>query len=219
MFLVMKSQNAKIGNIAATYLPIEQTCPESCKLKNNGCYAKTSFAGIHNKRLENAHSGMYAYDIVRKEAREIIKNAHKSKGQALRLHVSGDARTNGSAKLLANAAKHWNGMVYSYTHAWRDVSRKSWGKISILASCETIDDVKRAHKKGYAASLIVESHKDSKAYDIDGVKVIPCPSQTKDVTCEQCRLCMRDEVLHKQKAVIAFAAHGSGKKRMLTVLK
>lgn len=220
MFLVVNSKNAKIGNIAATYLPIKQTCPDTCPLKDKACYAQLGNTGFQVIRLEKATKGQYAYDIIRKEAREIIAYGPKANGKPLRVHVSGDVRTAKTAQLLGRAASKWDGPVYSYTHAWRDIPRSVWGKhISILASCETISDAKQALKKGYAASIVVPEHKSDKAYIQDGVKVIPCPQQTREVTCEKCKLCMNDKVLKDQNAAIAFAAHGERKKVALTVIR
>ena len=219
MFLKMKSNNSKIGKMAATYVPINKTCPTSCPLKDNGCYAKQSFVGMHNFKLQQLNENKKAYDIIRSEAREIIKMGPKAKGQTLRIHVSGDARTNASAKLLSNAATYWDGKVYSYTHAWREVNRESWGGISILASCENMEDVKAAYKKGYASAIVVDTHKDEKAYMAGEFKIIPCPNQTKDVKCIDCGLCMNDKFLKDNKSVIAFAVHGAGKKKALKVLK
>jgi hypothetical protein len=219
MFLVVNSENKKIGNISATYLPIKQTCPSTCPLKNNGCYAQLGNVGFQNIRLQKKMDGMYAYDIIRKEAREIASYGPKANGKSLRMHVSGDVRTAKAAKLLGDAAKKWEGKVYTYTHSWRTIPRSSWEGISVLASCESIADAKEALKKGYAPSIVVSHHESDKAYIKDGIKVIPCPSQTRDVTCEKCRLCMNDTMLKEQNAAIAFAAHGARKKVTLTVIK
>ena len=45
---------------------------------------------------------------------------------------------------------------------------------------------------------------------IDGVTVVPCPQQTRAVTCRDCGLCRDDDRLRKAGLVIAFQAHGSG---------
>lgn len=221
MFLVVNSANKKIGNIAATYLPIEKTCPKTCPLyQSKACYAMGGNVGLQVIRLEKLSKGQSAYDIVRKEAREISAFGPKANGKALRLHVSGDVRSPKAAYLLGVAAKKWDGKVYSYTHSWRNIPRSVWGEsISILASCESIEDAKQALERGYAPSIVVDTHKTDKAYFQDGIKVIPCPSQTRDVTCEQCKLCMKDNVLKEQNAAIAFAVHGSRKKVALTVIK
>jgi hypothetical protein len=153
----------------------------------------------------------------------------------LRLHVVGDCRTVSAAQILARAAdryikrskahyrgllgrlaaKGWPGMpVWSYCHTWRTIARQAWGKISILASCETRADVAAAMKRGYAAALVVESHPaDGKAWVADGVKFVPCPNQTRGVTCRECRLCFDDAALRAAKSVITFRVHGGGKEQ------
>ena len=220
MFLLTDSKNRKIGNIACTYLPIKKTCPDSCALKDNGCYAQVGYVGLHMRRLENKTEDMKAYDIIRKEAREIAAHGPSADGKPLRLHISGDAKTEKTANLLREAAKKWNGKVFTYTHAWRTVPRDAWGNISVLASVENLNQAKEAIDNGYTPAITVETHpKDGKAYSKDGVKVIPCPQQTKGITCDNCKLCMNDSMIYRQNAVIAFAAHGIRKKRMLTVIK
>ena len=220
MYLVPITTNKKVGDISVTYLPIKQTCPDTCALKDNGCYASMGNVGLQVMRLERLADRFKAYDIVRKEAREIVAYAKQNHNpKPLRLHVSGDARTNKSAKLLATAAKSWQNKVYSYTHAWKDVKRSSWGNVSVLASVESTSDAKLALKRGYAPAIIVASHASSKAYVKDGIKIIPCPQQTKDVTCDRCKLCMNDKMLRNQGAAIGFAVHGATKKRALTVIQ
>lgn len=219
MFLTTKTKNRKIGDIAATYLPIKQTCPNSCALKDNGCYAQVGYVGMWMMKLEAKMDGKSAYEIIRKEAREIAAFGPKAKGKPLRLHVSGDARTAATARLLSIASKKWDGKVFTYTHAWRDVPRKAWGKVSILASCESTGEAKEALKKGYVAAITVPSHPGAKAYMKDDLKIIPCPQQTREVTCDKCRLCMNDAMLRDQNAVISFAVHGVRKNRALTVIQ
>jgi len=104
MFLVYNSANKKIGNIAATYLPIKQTCPNTCSLKDNGCYAQLGHVGFHVSRLETLSKNKYAYDLIRKEAREISNFGPKANGRSLRLHVSGDVRTSKAANLLRSCS-------------------------------------------------------------------------------------------------------------------
>jgi hypothetical protein len=218
MYLVPNTENKKVGDISVTYLPIKQTCPDSCALKGTACYAENGYVGYTVRRLEEGAKHLSAYDVVRKEAREIIAYAPKS-NKPLRLHVSGDARTNKSAKLLSNAASYWKDKVYTYTHAWRDVERSSWGSVSVLASVENVEDAKKAMARGYAPAIVVSEHKNAKAYVKDGLKIIPCPQQTREVTCDKCGLCMNDSMLREQGAAIGFAVHGVMKKRALTVIK
>lgn len=222
-YLTLKSGNAKIGEMSATYLPIKQTCPAACPLKGAGCYAQGGNVGMIQRKKERHadEHGLRALALVKAEAAEIRAAGPSAGGRALRLHVSGDARTDASARALRNAREHWNGPVYTYTHAWRTVARMSWGRVSVLASCESLAEAANALERGYAPAMAVPEHKSDRA-TVDpstGIRVIPCPSQTRGVTCAQCKLCMRDEALHAGRAVIAFAAHGQDKKRALRVLQ
>lgn len=135
----------------------------------------------------------------------------------LRLHVVGDCTTDTTAQTVSRAASEhrakFDQPVWTYTHAWRKVKRASWSDVSVLASCETIADTKQAMRKGYGAAIVVSEHKDTKAYSVDGVRLIPCPEQTgRAKNCETCKLCFNADRLRETNSVIAFAAHGATKK-------
>jgi hypothetical protein len=104
--------------------------------------------------------------------------------------------------------------VWSYTHAWRRVPRAAWGGVSILASCESPEQVRRAWERGYAAALVVAHFPQEGAHDLAGVRVLPCPWQSRGVTCRDCRLCWDDTRLLERRLAIGFAAHGSGAARV-----
>jgi hypothetical protein len=221
MFLTMHSSNAKVGDVAATYAPIAATCPEACPLRESGCYARSGNVGMHVNRLERELADLSGDTLAMLEGDEIASAArHAPSGHAMRVHVSGDATTDFRAAQIAKGAEHWPGPVWSYTHAWREVQRQSWGRVSVLASCERLSDVAEAMRRGFAAAVVVSSHpSNGRAWTSpDGVTVIPCPAQTRDVKCTDCRLCWNDQALKNRGACIAFAAHGAGKKRALTVL-
>jgi hypothetical protein len=220
---VASSDNAKIGHVAATYAPIKQSCPASCPLKDSGCYAQGGNVAFAVRREEAKAGGMSADQVARAEAREIKAYAVKGIADArpLRLHVSGDARTNRAAQALASAAKTWRqhggGAVWTYTHAWRNVKRSSWGtSVSVLASVESSHEAKKAIAKGYRVAMIVAEHNSERATVVDGLRYVPCPQQTRGVTCVDCKLCMNPL---PTSTVITFAIHGASKKRALTVLR
>ena len=224
MFGVMHSRNEKVGDVAATYAPIAQTCPVSCPLRDNGCYAQSGNVGFQVRRLERDLHGLNGDTCATLEGDEIAHMAaHAPLGHAMRIHVSGDATSDFRAQQLARGAAVWKGPIWSYTHAWGSVARESWGRVSVLASCESLAQVPVAASKGYASAIVVVAHHpaDGRAYrdTHTGVKVIPCPSQTRDVKCTDCRLCWDDQLLLQQGACISFAAHGATKKRTLNVIQ
>jgi hypothetical protein len=213
---VERSQNSKTGEVSATYVS-QASCPLTCPFKGSGCYAESGLTGIHTHKLNKqvSESPVSPDELAVNEAMAI---ANLSGELPLRLHVVGDATTNTAARLLGNAASYYSNKhhqpVWTYTHAWRDVSRASWQGVSVLASCESIADAKRAREQGYAPALVVESHpEDGKARLIDGLRVVPCPEQTgKAKSCKDCRLCFDDNRLKAANIVIQFATHGNTKR-------
>ena len=214
--IVQKSKNAKIGNVSTTYQSTVH-CVD-CPLKNNGCYAEGGTVAYTKRRLDKAVRADRASPLrsAQHEARGI--DALKIKGQALRIHTSGDCPSTETTRVVASAAQRFmargGGQAWTYTHAWRRVQRRTWRNVSVLASCETTEDARKAIAKGYAPAMVVERFDGPKAFELDGIKLIPCPAQTRDnVTCESCRLCWNADALHARGTGIAFEAHGASKKR------
>lgn len=224
---VEKSGNKKIagkGKVSATYASTLASCPSACKLRRDGCYAESGRVGMVVHRLNKSAAGLRPEAVARQEA-QVIRRAFSGQavpqdgsrgGRDLRLHVSGDARTNRAANILGEAAKDWKsrggGAVWTYTHAWKTVRRASWGKdVSVLASMEDPSLAQKAIETGYAPTLVVPSHPEKgKSFRVEGSDVvwISCVEQTRGVACSECRLCMKADSLRARNMGIAFAAHG-----------
>jgi hypothetical protein len=212
---VETSTNSKLGAVSATYTS-QASCPKSCPWYRNGCYAERGLVGWQTRKL-NRSAVRGALRIAQAEARAIDR---LTGDRLLRLHVVGDARTDAAAGELGAAARRYaaRGMlprrgrkVWTYSHSWRTVSRDSWGDaVSVLASVETVRDAREAMAKGYAAAVVVSAFERSSAYPIDGTTVLPCPHQTRGVSCRDCGLCRDDERLRSAGLVIAFQAHSTG---------
>lgn len=236
------SGNSKIGDAAVTYAA-QQSCPSSCRFKDGGgCYAENgriaASATIPLNRFATEHQAT-ALDVAEAEA-DAIDRMEVIPGRPMRLHTVGDCPTNECAAIVADASGRYmergGGQVWTYTHAWREVDRKAWGNVSVLASCETTQDVFEARQRGYATALVVDEfpthrryapgHIGVSAYTENddtlrqvtegGVKlpypaqdVLPCPAQTKHRTCTDCRLCFDDGMLRRQGYSIGFAIHGT----------
>lgn len=211
------SSNSKVGKVSATYVS-QDSCPKSCPLRNSGCYAESSFTGMQTRRLnrESASQSLTPAQLAREESRQIRSLTGRF---PLRLHVVGDCATNTTAKIVSRAAdehaRKFQNPVWTYTHAWRKVSRSSWGNVSVLASVEHLEDAKLAMDQGYAAAVVVPEHRANVAWrdESTGLRVIPCPEQTgKSANCESCQLCWKSGWLRANRSVIAFEAHGASKK-------
>jgi hypothetical protein len=212
------SANAKIGTVSATYVA-QGSCPLSCPFFTKGCYAEGGKVGIITAGL-NAHGVTDPVALAQEEADGI----DGLRGLLpLRLHVVGDCKTAEAARIVSEAAERYmkrgkrktasEPFVWTYTHA-HNVPRESWGKVSVLRSCETLDQVKLAHEEGYAAELTVAEFDRDTSYPLgDGYVGIPCPQQTgRAANCVECGLCMKDAKLRENKRVILLSAHGGRKK-------
>lgn len=210
------SGNSKIGDAATTYAA-QPSCPLSCPfLDGGGCYAETGRIGMFVTRPLNeaaARSGATAVTVALAEA-EAIDLLIPVGGRPLRLHSVGDCSTDQAARTVSAAAERYmqrgGGPVWTYTHAWRDVDRASWGDVSVLASCETPADVLLAHARGYATAVVVEEFESDRKYSgsIPESAVLPCPQMTRGVACSDCRLCMDDAGLRERGCSIGFEIHG-----------
>ena len=231
---VSDSGNTKImgsKKVDATYASIKHTCPDSCSLKNQGCYAQTSFVGMVNIRMQKEAKKGSPLSVARAEAKAIDNSydgGQVPSGRALRLHVAGDSRTWGGTRLINAAVARWKqrggGDVWSYTHAWKHVARSEWSEVSILASVADTSEVEAAKAQGYAPAIVVSEHPSEKAYTLPGsdIKWIPCPNQTRGVGCTDCKLCFNADRLFNGGFGISFAAHGVKKesiKRHLNVIQ
>lgn len=231
---VADSGNRKIlgsKKVDATYASIRTSCPKSCPLMGDGCYAELGYTGITSHRLDKDADGQSALDTARAEAKAIdssYNGGEVPKGRDLRVHVAGDSRTLAGTRMIDNAVGRWvkrgGGKAWSYTHAWAHVPREEWKHVAVLASISSTSEVKTARKQGYAPAIVVAQHPSDKAYTLEGsdTKFIPCPNQTRSVGCTDCRLCFDANRLYEGNFGIAFAVHGVMKdkmKRHLTVLK
>lgn len=223
-------RNVPIGPyVSSTYVSIEATCPDTCNWKGNGCYAQTGLTVANVVARDRAGRRLSGLEVTRMEAERIDKTYVRGVpqdgargGRDLRLHVSGEASCERGAMALARAAERWQGRgggaVWTYTHRWAEIPRRSWGPISALASIETEAQLWPALRRGYAPALVVpEFPHGDRAFDLDCVKMIPCPAETHDRTCAECRLCL-DQDLASRHTGIAFAFHGrhadDGKRRL-----
>jgi hypothetical protein len=219
--VVQKSQNEKIGRVSTTYAPT-RFCVD-CRLKDCGCYAQHGMVALHVRPLDRAARRASAIDAARQEAAGI--DALQARSQALRLHTSGDCPTPMTARIVAAAVRRFTkrggGPAWTYTHAWRRVTRAAWRGVSVLASCDSVSDVAEARSRGYAPAFVVPQFWGDKAHYDDATDTtwIPCPAQTREnVTCESCRLCWHADELHASRRGIAFEAHGSARRKAAQAL-
>ncbi len=208
--------------MASTYVSIAATCPDFCEFKANGCFAAAGASHLTMNGLNRAALGMSALEVTLLEAsaidalcrRGVPADGHKGQGRALRLHVGGEVSCTEGARALAAAAERWlargGGPVWTFTHRWRKIPREAWGRISVLASCKTLDDITHAVRRGYAPSTVVPRFPNGqRPFGIAGRRGVPCLNESgAGLTCAECQLCLRADGVLARGDVIVLEAHG-----------
>jgi len=183
-----KSANRKTGPMAAIYREVGATCPSSCPMLNNGCYARRGPTAIHAKA---SAAKVFNFD-------DLI--SRMSKGiDTVRLNVTGDfLKADGTPDedyldaLEAAAKKYPNITFYGYTHAWDILAGriKAMPKnVTILASVNSKEDARKAAVIGLTYARVT-STKDREAGEVycpvDKAKKVKAKPT---ITCRECRLC------------------------------
>lgn len=193
------SINEKLGRAGTTYVE-QRSCPTDCVFfDGGGCYAEDGPVGkfitaplnraallestgiTESTGVTDSLDSLDSLDVRIAKAEADAIDAlpdHEIKGLPLRLHTVGDCATDEAARIVAAAAERYRarggGPVWTYTHAWRIVCREAWGQsVSVLASCETGEDVFLAHSRGYATAMVVEEFITDKLYKIGGASDVP----------------------------------------------
>jgi hypothetical protein len=225
MNLISLKGNTKLGtSVVTTTLPIRATCSTDCMHhpdREGTCYAYNGPMMWHQRKMESAIDP--SWDIGGMEANQLAALAKP--GALVRLHVAGEWIDSSHTKRVLRVVKSKSLKAWAYTHKWRKFKATSFKGLSILASCDSLPDAIQAWIKGYAPALVVPKFESYKAYDLKyadgsdtGLGGIPCPAQTKHVTCEQCKLCLKADWLHRTQQVILFEAHGSRGKKLASKL-
>lgn len=219
ILLVKKSGNAKTGFVGASYRKVGDTCPSTCShLVSKGCYALTSFTGMHQRNATpDPFDGMaYHAFITALTPKQLAKI-----GNTVRLHVSGDFFFEDKIdELYVRGVKlahidNPNVLGYTYTHRFQDFGEYNWpDNLVINASCDTLEDIKTAQALGWPTVTTTGPSDTRKRWEQDGVTFLTCPAQTAGITCAVCRLCMKKE----RKFTIAFRAHGATKNKVKDVV-
>lgn len=208
------SANKKLGGIPASTTS-NDTCPDRCSFKGNGCYAESGNLGIHFRAVSDRKRGTDLdtfCDQVRLLPRRQLwrwAQAGDLPGDGLRIHRP-------SLNKLVAANRGRSG--YGYTH------------LSPFDP-DNAEAIKYANGQGFTLNLSAETLAEADDYVALGVgpvvvtlpadqtenlttpqghTVIVCPASIGDTTCALCGVC----AVATRKSIIGFPSHGSGKKRV-----
>ena len=208
-----RTKNSKIGNVHVSTSD-KATCPDSCPLKGNGCYASSGPMAIHWNKVSKGERGDSWEDFL-------LKVSALPKGDKFRHNQAGDLPGENeeidSIKLdqLSDVIAKRELQAYTYTHKPLTDSnifsiRKAIAKgLSVNISADNLHEADEARDKGLPTVAVLPLNASLTSYTPKGRKVIVCPAQREGsaIKCDSCMLCAKAN----RTVVIGFLAHGTAK--------
>ncbi len=203
-----KQRNRKIGKGVASTYGAKDTCPSTCPLlKSGACYGKMGVTNLHfkEKSSKNTNKELIAF-IQSLPLNSIIR--HTITGDFCRKNKSIDRKHVNS--LIEGHIRRPDVKGWTYTHAWRKFKKnpfKDTPNLNVIASCETLKDIKEAKEKGFNTAIVAKENSTVETM-LDGIKICLHTLSKGKITCSKCRLCLKKDYPY----TIAFPLHGAGKR-------
>ena len=219
--LTKKSSNKKTGPIAVSTTS-KDSCPATCPLKGNGCYADSGPLRLHWEIVsagdQHAKPRGCTFEVFLSQIKSLAENS------ALRINQAGDLpHFNGSINRshvleLATVCGERSLKAWTYTHHNLNdgdnkftVLKANKLGLTVNVSAHSQQHAAYYHKQGLPAVCIVPKNEERTFWVYDDVSFIVCPAQTnKDMNCDTCRLCANAN----RKSVVAFRAHGNSARKV-----
>lgn len=210
---VRKTNNPKLGPIP-TSMTSGETCPDACRLKDNGCFAEFGILAMHWRGV--SENGL-RWETFLDRVRELPK------GQVWRHNTAGDLPGKNNQldvnKLLdlVSANEGRRGFTYtakplSHPNELSAVALANQKGFTVNLTAYGLGDLDAKRERSRLPMAVVLPHySDAWLQSPKGAKVYVCPNeQDPKVTCASCQLCSRPE----RKVTIGFLAHGQWRARV-----
>lgn len=216
--LTRVSGNMKTGPIPVT-TSSKSTCPTSCPLKGNGCYAEHGPLGMHWHQVSIGNRGITLGELC-DGIRKLPKHQLWRWAQAGDLPGDGQNINEAALAQLTQANKGRRG--FGFTHYDPRVGDNAallvlanTNGFTINLSADTLEEADELAALGVAPVAVVLPADASKSMKTPGGRHISvCPATVRDdVQCANCGICAHAT----RKAIIGFPAHGSGAKKAQAV--
>ncbi len=203
---VRVSSNSKLGPIPMV-MSSPDTCPHSCPLKGQGCYAEQGPVLWQWRKTSDSFE-------------ETCSNIRAlPKGTLWRYGVAGDLPSQDQIHIDAEAAEHLikanrGKRGFLYTHydmalpANRDVIfRMVQSGLTVNLGADSLNDADRKAGLGLAPVVTLLPKDAGKVtYTPEGRRVVRCPATAnKEITCSVCQVCQKAE----RTSIIGFPVHGT----------
>ena len=209
--LTPKSKNEKTGTMPVS-TSTKEWCPDSCPLKEAGCYAKHGHTGMHWRKVTDGSRGTDWNGFVSK-----VEAMPENTG-IWRHDVAGDLPAengiidSGMMRSLIWANRGKGGFTYTHHNAADNAEIIKYSNncgFTVNLSANNAGKADALADMGIAPVVTLLPTDSAKVtFTPAGRKVVRCPAESsKKVTCKTCRLCQKTD-----RPIIGFTPHGSGKK-------
>lgn len=207
------SRNAKTGPIPVTTTS-EETCPETCPLKRNGCYADAGPLALVWRKVTDRKAGL-AWSDAMAQIQALPKGTLWRHNQAGDLPGDGNVIDHHGMSDLITANRGKRGFTYThkpmFAHNAAQIRHANESGFTVNLSANNLAEADRLASLGIAPVVVVlPADQDRATQTPDGRKVAICPATISDsVTCATCGICADVN----RKAIIGFPAHGNAKRK------
>ena len=218
--LIIKNQSRKVGDMPVSYSP-RKTCPDTCSLKNNGCYGDNFPIRLHWDRMSNDQNDNWDEFVS-----SVRKFRQENPDRLWRYNIVGDIVGNNTKidfpKLKKLVKANNGGDVIAYTHKYTRQENLAHIRyavkrgFNINLSADNTEDAISLHKKTKLHTTAVlsvtkrnyeklsDSEKQDYRSNLSVNKIVICPEQTGAVKdCQSCKLCSNS----KRKSIVGFLKH------------
>lgn len=217
---IIKNQSRKVGDMPTSYSP-RKTCPDTCSLKNNGCYGDNFPIRLHWDRFSNDQNDNWDEFVssVRKFRQENPK-------RLWRYNIVGDIVGNNTKidfpRLKKLVKANNGGDVIAYTHKYTRQENLAHIRYAVkrgfnlnLSADNTGDALVLRKKTNLPVTAVLSVTKNQYEKMTNGErqdyrsnlsvnKIVICPEQTGAVKdCQSCKLCSNP----KRKSIVGFLKH------------
>lgn len=217
--LTPMSSNSKMGFGVAVSTSDKKTCPDSCPLKANGCYANGGPLLRHWNEVSKGNRGNDWNGFVSSiEALPIgWKYRHNQAGD-----LPGENELIDFEKLsqLSNAVKKRKLVAWTYTHKPLNesnliaIKKANSNGFTINASADNLKEADLFKNQGIPVVVVLPKDSPDTVLTPNGHKVVVCPAQRNEKSnCSNCLLCQKSN----RSVIVGFKAHGNGRNKVTLV--
>lgn len=215
------SSNRKLGFGVAVSTSHSGTCPDSCPLKSNGCYANGGPLLRHWREVNKGNRGNQWNEFIQNVSALPMK-------WKFRHNQAGDLPGNNEKidlkKLdeLSTVVQKRNLVAWTYTH--KPLNKNNLNAIKkaiskgfvINASADNLKEADSFKEKGIPVVVVLPKDSPDTVYTPNGNKVVVCPAQRFEKTnCSNCLLCHKKD----RSVIVGFRSHGNGKNKATEISK